>query len=76
MQDLDDRIAQARRRVQNCRAIVERHRARILRGESYFDPLALMKTFELSQVIFEEALARLIEERDRMQATIRDGFTA
>ncbi|KRR10767.1 hypothetical protein CQ12_39995 [Bradyrhizobium jicamae] len=59
--NLDNRIEQAKRRVEQGRRIIARQRKRIVDGSAAAD---LLETFEQSQTIFEEDLARLLRERD------------
>ena len=68
MRNLDDQIASATRHVENGRRIVQRQRERIASGTAAPGAHELLRTFEQSQAIFEEDLARLIKERDGTKA--------
>ncbi len=66
MSDVDEKIAMARRHVQEGRRIVTAQRQRIASGEiEGEDAHRLLATFEASLEIFEQDLARLLAQRDR-----------
>ncbi|WP_141688411.1 hypothetical protein [Bradyrhizobium paxllaeri] len=64
MRDLNEKIEQAKRYVAKGRRVVERQRQRIASGTAAPGASELLATFEQSQAIFEEDLARLLKERD------------
>jgi hypothetical protein len=64
MRDLDERIEQATRHVEDGRRIIERQRERIQKGTVAPGALELLEQFEQSQAIFEAHLAQLLNERD------------
>ena len=64
MRNLDEVIEQAKRHVEDGRKVILRQRERIADGVAAPDDLELLRTFEQSQNIFEEHLARLLKERD------------
>ena len=65
MTALDDHIAIARRHVDEGRKIVERQRRLIMTGHAPYNAEDVLATFEASQRIFEDDLARLLEEKVR-----------
>jgi predicted DNA-binding WGR domain protein len=65
---LEDNIAMAQRHVDAGRRILQRQRVLIAQGTAGPDGLALLKSFERSQEIFEDDLNRLIRERDARRA--------
>jgi hypothetical protein len=65
---LEDKIATAKRHVDEGRRILKRQREIIAQGNAGPDALDLLKTFEKSQEIFEGDLDRLIRERDSRRA--------
>jgi hypothetical protein len=73
--DLDERIAHARRHVQDGRRIVERQRIRVAEGHAA-EALQLLRLFEQTQVIFEADLARLLDQRIQADAPISSPSSA
>jgi hypothetical protein len=65
---LDKRIEQAMRHVLRGRQIVERQRNRARSASPPPGAVELLAQFERSQAIFEDDLARYLEERDRQIA--------
>jgi hypothetical protein len=63
--NLDQLIERAARHVESGRRIVERQRNLIESGPTLPGALDLLASFERSQAIFEEDLARLLKERDK-----------
>jgi len=69
MTDLDKRIARAQRHVCDGRRIVEQQRIRVAQGHAA-EALQLLRLFEQTQVIFEDDLARLLDQRIQADAPI------
>lgn len=67
MAPLDIRIAQAHRHVEDGRRILLRQRELIAGGSAPSGAEELLYLFERTQKIFEDDLARVIEERDGRQ---------
>jgi hypothetical protein len=65
MRNLDELIAMATIHVERGQIIVERQRELIEQRPHLDGALELLVTFERSQAVFEDDLARLIRERDR-----------
>jgi hypothetical protein len=65
MRNLEVRIAQATRHVNESRSIAEQQRNLISEGRAVPNAAELLKTFEESLVILEAGLRSLLEERDK-----------
>jgi hypothetical protein len=65
MRNLNELIELASRHVEQGRHILQRQRDLIESGTSVPGALELLATFERSQAIFEDDLARLMSERDK-----------